>query len=169
MFGLYPVSNHNQIWHICSSVLHQLLPAVLRNSTAYQQSSNATFYRCIGRGCTQVLQLRKYNRLVVHMSVSRCGGQCGWVEGVQTGIVLSWQITHNLSNKRQMSVSPFAFHNKHLLERGNIYFTLPKCIEAGFFIDLVGKTASLLGKCRLLKARTQFSLTTGETRGSMSR
>lgn len=35
--------------------------------------SNATFYRCIGRGRTRVLQLRKYNRLAVHTTASRCG------------------------------------------------------------------------------------------------
>lgn len=61
-------------WNLCSSILHQLSAAVLRNSTAYQHSSNATFYRCIGHGCTRVLQFRKYNRLAVHVSVSRCGG-----------------------------------------------------------------------------------------------
>lgn len=77
-FGLLPFVKP-AFWHICSSVLHQLLPAVLRNSTAYQHSSNATFYRCIGRGCTQVLQLRKYNRLAIHMSVSRCGGVGDWM------------------------------------------------------------------------------------------
>lgn len=61
-------------WRLRSSILHQLSPAVLRNSTAYQHSSNATFYRCIGHGRTRVLQLRKYNRLAVHVSASRCGG-----------------------------------------------------------------------------------------------
>lgn len=63
--------------------------------------SNATFYRCIGRGRTRVLQLRKYNRLAVHASASRCGRRPQWAQaGAQTGIVLSWQISRRLSNRR---------------------------------------------------------------------
>lgn len=98
-------------WHIFWSILHQLLPAVLRNSNAYQLCSKATFYRCIGRGCTQVLQLGKYNRLAVH--INKCfqmWWQCGWVGGVQWGIVVSWQITHHVSLKRDKSIGAFTFH-----------------------------------------------------------
>lgn len=80
-------------WHICSSILHQLSPAVLRNSTAYQHSSNATFYRCIGRGCAKVLQLRKYNRLAVTYECFQMWCRCGWLEGVQTGIGVSWHLS----------------------------------------------------------------------------
>lgn len=64
-------------------------------------SSNATFYRCIGRGRTRVLQLRKYNRLAVRASASRCGWWPQWAAvGAQTGIVLFWQISHRLSKWR---------------------------------------------------------------------
>lgn len=67
-------SCHTRFQRLIHKYLRQRLPAILRNFTAYQHSSNATFYRCIGHCCTMALQFRKYNRLSVHVSVSRCGG-----------------------------------------------------------------------------------------------
>lgn len=79
------VAFHHSYWPLSKQLsdIPALVPfigflvAALRNSTAYQHFFDATFYRCICCGCTQVPRLRRYNRLVAHVSISRCGGSAG--------------------------------------------------------------------------------------------
>lgn len=124
-----------------------------QNGERTPRLSNATFYRCLGQRRATVLQFRKYNRLAVHVSVSRCGERSERAEAAQTGIVLSWRMLHHFSKKRNAWQSQkghlFLPTNTRLeKKKQNRKFIQPHFFIRSHLIFLYSLPAPLLNVCR---------------------